>query len=324
MNKVSLGIFILFFVAIFPSVAQEGEFVFGETQQGQLRLISHGSYVLPKSNQRYISLRVRIKNVAKNDQSLSGKSLIIGQKKQYFFDLKNGDRVYTVRPKKTQIQGLSPGQEYIFTLDFVVDASDPMANFILQYAPKSGPQVRDQQLALGHFFAQGPADTQTMGRYGYFSVLDYYIGEEGKNKKRRLTLRLKLGNDRDYSSYFSTGFLPNAMLVYAGQHYYFEMNDGSNRMYIPIDIVPARSNERTGKQSGKSTETQLIPSDVREITLNFMLDADVQLSKLQLRFKDPHGYIAPSEWLDLAQYMQQVPPIPVRLKIRPAAEKLAE
>lgn len=287
--------------------------------RGEIILLSYGIFNTGKNSRKQISFRVEMKNTLSSGGALGKSSLEIGARKEYYFELRNGQRLYSPDPYKVQYRTLAPGQKFVFTLNFTVDAGDPLENFELRYAPKTGAQLHTPWLPLKTFFAQAPQDTRIMSRHGYFKLTGYYLAAPDKNKKRKLTLNLILGNDRDYSSYFTTGIVPNATLVYAGDQYYFELMAGGKKPLMPINIVPPTTNERPDAKAnqGKSTERELVVTDVRELSLSFMLPEDADLKQLQLRYKDPFSYVQPSDWLPLAPYMRHIPPIQATLKMVP-------
>ena len=288
--------------------------------RGRIVLLSYGIYDTAKNSRKLISLRVEMENTSPRDEGLSKSRLEIGAKKEHYFELRNGERVYAPDAYKVQYPSLGAGQKFVFTLRFTVDAGDPISNFELRYAPKTGPQLHTPWLPLKTFFAQAPQDTRTMSRHGYFTLIGYHLGEPDKKKKRRLILNLILGNDRDYASYFTTGLIPDTTLIYAGDTYYFELMTGSGKSIPPINPVPPMTNERPDARStttGKSTERELVVTDVRELTLTFMLPEGADLKQLRLRYKDPFDYVDPSDWLPLAPYMNYIPPIRSKLKMAP-------
>ncbi len=287
--------------------------------RGQIVLLSYGTYQTAKNSRRQISFRLEMENTLPAGGALNKSRLEIGAKKEYYFQLRNGQRVYSPDAYKVQYPSLAPGQKFVFTLNFTVDAGDPLSGFELRYAPKTGAQLHTSWFPLKTFFAQAPQDTRIISRHGYFKLTGYYLGAPDKNKKRKLTLNLILGNDRDYSSYFTTGIVPNATLVYAADQYYFELMAGGKKPLMPINIVPGSTNERPNAKGnqGKSTERELVVTDVRELSLSFMLPEDADLKQLQLRYKDPFSYVEPSEWLPLAPYMQHIAPIVAKLKMAP-------
>lgn len=288
--------------------------------RGRIVLLSYGIYNTAKNSRKLISFRVEMENTSPRGEGLSKSSLEIGAKKEHYFELRNRERVYTPDAYRVQYPSLGAGQKFIFTLRFTVDAGDPLSNFELRYAPKTGPQLHTPWLPLKTFFAQAPQDTRTMSRHGYFSLIGYHLGEPDKKKKRKLTLNLIVGNDRNYASYFTTGLIPETTLIYGGDTYYFELMTGVGKSIPPINPVPPKTNERPDARStttGKSTERELVVTDVRELTLTFMLPEGADLKQLQLRYKDPFDYVDPSDWLPLAPYMSHIPPIQSKLKMAP-------
>lgn len=288
--------------------------------RGEITLLSYSTYRLQKEGKRMINLRMEAKNTLQRGGNLTDTALEIGSKKDYYFELRNGQRLYQPDSVlKIDRPMLGTQEVFVFTVQFLADAGDPMENFELRYAPKTGPQLHTPWLSLASFFAQGPQDTRTMSRYGYFTLRSYYFSQPDQKNNRKLYLNLKLGNDRGYSSYFVTGFLPNSTLIYAGQSYYFELSDGK-KSFMPINLVPPASNERpdTKATMGASTERELIPSDVRELNLTFDLPTDVDIKQLKLRYRDPLKYVEPSDWLPLGPYMQNIPALQPKLKMAPA------
>lgn len=323
-KSVILGLFVLLLGSLSSILCAKENASYKKTftidkNRGEVTLLSYGTYKMEKEGRRVITIRVDAKNTMEKTASLTGGSTLeIANKQEYYFELRNGQRVYTPSTsRKIEKSILAPQEQFIFTIEFIIDAGDPIELCELRYAPKSGPQLHTTWFSLASFFRDGPEDTKIMARYGYFTLRSYHLSEPDKDKKRKLFLNLKLGNDRGYNSYFVTGFLPNATLVYAAQSYYFELSTGGKKTEKPINMVPPSTNARPNEKAtaGTSTERELIPSDVRELTLTFVLPADANLKELKLRYKDPLNYIEPSDWLPLGPYIQNVPPIQTKLKM---------
>lgn len=308
-----------------PQPPQYGNVLRIGGELGQITLLSYGTYSTDKNARKVIAFRVEAKNTAVSGKKLSQSTLELGSGKEYYFELRSGDRIYTPDlVRKLEYPSLAPRQTFVFKLSFTVDAAETLPELQLRYVSKTRADLRTPWLPLKTFFAKAPQDTRIMARHGYFTLRSYYLSEPDKDKKRRLILNLILANDRNYSSYFTTGIIPETTLIYAGDRYYFELMAGAKKTIYPITIVPPTTSERPDKRasSGKSTERELVLSDVRDLTLTYILPPDADLKQLQLRYKDAFGYVDPSDWLPLAPYMASIPPIQAKLRQAPQkAEK---